>query len=337
MEVFLKYRTLGKTGWRISEIGFGTMPLSGMYGPVDDSVAVETMLYAFEQGINFVDTALMYGAGRAHLQIAEALKQWQGEKIYVATKAEPLRWPDPYDGNPTMRGRYPEWYLRAEVERSLKQLGVERIDLFQLHCWMPQGITQLEWLETLNALRLEGLIDKISVSIRDHRPEDGVALAKLALVDSHQVVFNLFDQRPADALFKAGAETNTGFIVRVPFDCGALIGNWTSETYKSFAKGSIQDTYFAGWRFQETYARVEKLKELVKPYYSSLAEAALRFCLSESAVSTVIPGVASTKEIDLNVRYSDGQPFPQELKEALKPHLWPRNFYAPDRREDHAA
>ncbi len=330
----MNYRTFGRTGWRISEIGLGTMPLSGMYGPVDDNAAVKTMLYALEGGINFIDTALMYGSGRAHLQIAKVLKEWDGDKIYVATKAEPLRWPDPYDSNPVMRGRYPDWYLRAEVERSLRQLEVERLDLFQLHCWMPRGITQLEWLETLNALRLEGLIDKIGVSIRDHRPEDAVDLAKLALVESQQVVFNLFDQRPSDVLFKAGQETNTGFIVRVPFDSGALIGNWTPETYKSFAKDSIQDRYFADWRFKETYARVEKLKELVKPYYSSLAEAALRFCLSEQAVTTIIPGVASPKEIDLNVRYSDGQPFPQELKEALKPHLWPRNFYAPDRSDE---
>jgi aryl-alcohol dehydrogenase-like predicted oxidoreductase len=331
----MKYRTLGKTDWRVSEIGLGTMPLSGMYGPVDDTAAVKTILYAFEKGINFVDTALMYGNGRAHLQIAEALKQWRGEKIYVATKAEPLRWPDSSEDNPTMRGRYPEWYLRAEVERSLKQLGVERIDLFQLHCWMPQGITQLEWLETLNTLRLEGKIDKIGVSIRDHRPEDGVDLAHLGLVDTQQVVLNLFDQRPADALFRVGRETNMGFIIRVPFDSGSLTGNWTPDTYKHFAKDSIQDKYFAGWRFNETYERVQKLKELIKPYYSGLAEAALRYCLSESAITTVIPGMASPKEIDLNLPYSDGQPFPEALKVALKPHLWPRNFYAPDRTDEH--
>jgi aryl-alcohol dehydrogenase-like predicted oxidoreductase len=329
----MKYRTFGKTGWQLSEIGLGTMPLSGMYGPVDDEAAVKTILYALERGINFIDTALMYGSGRAHLQIAKALKQWDGHKVYVATKAEPLRWPDSFDGDPMMRGRYPEWYLRGEVERSLKQLGVERLDLFQLHCWIPQGLTQLDWLETLNNLRVQGLIDKIGVSVRDHRPEDGVALAKLGLVDSHQVVFNMFDQRPADALFREGRKTNTGFIVRVPFDSGSLIGNWAPETYQSFAKGSIQDTYFAGWRFQETYKRVEKLKALIKPYYSSLAEAALRYCLSDAAVTTVIPGMATPHEIDLNLPYSDGQGFPEELKEALKAHAWPRNFYAPDRTE----
>jgi aryl-alcohol dehydrogenase-like predicted oxidoreductase len=329
----MKYRTFGKTGWQLSEIGLGTMPLSGMYGPVDDNDAVKTLLYGLERGINFIDTALMYGSGRAHLQIAKALKEWNGHKVYVATKAEPIRWPDSFDGNPMMRGRYPDWYLRAEVERSLKQLEVERIDLFQLHCWIPKGLTELDWLETLNDLRVQGLIDKIGVSIRDHRPEDGIDLAKFGLVDSQQVVFNIFDQRPVDALFREGQKTNTGFIARVPLDSGSLIGNWKADTYKSFAKGSIQDGYFAGWRFQETYKRVEKLKELIKPYYSSLAEAALRYCLSDEAVTTVIPGVASTKEIDLNVRYSDGQKFPEDLKEAFKAHAWPRNFYAPDRNE----
>jgi aryl-alcohol dehydrogenase-like predicted oxidoreductase len=119
---------------------------------------------------------------------------------------------------------------------SLRRLGVERIDLFQLHCWLGSGVEELDWLETLNALRVEGKIDQIGVSIRDYRPEEGVALAQLALAASIQVVFNMFEQRPAAGLFPAGAASSTAFIARVPFDSGALIGNWTEDTYAGWAE-----------------------------------------------------------------------------------------------------
>lgn len=137
--------------------------------------------------------------------IGRALRNWSGHKIYVATKAQPVEWPSPDDETPQMRGRYPAWYLRKMVDNALRRLQVDRIDLFQLHSWMASGLYELDWLETLNALRVEGKIDQIGVSIRDYRPADGVDLARLGLVASQQVVLNLFEQRPAGELFKAGA------------------------------------------------------------------------------------------------------------------------------------
>jgi len=174
------------------------------------------------------------------------------------------------------------------------------------------------------------MVDQVGVSIRDHRPEDGVNLATLGLVSTQQVVFNMFDQRPAETLFRLGSKTGMGFIARVPFDSGSLIGNWKPDTYKDFAENSIRQMYFKGWRFEETYNRVEAIKKLVEPYYPILAEAALRYCLSEKAVGTVIPGMANPHEIDLNLAYSDGEAFPEDLKQALAAHAWPRNFYVPD-------
>src|SRR4051812_4922729 len=130
----MRYRPFGTTGWDVSEIGFGAWQLSGEWGAMDDAASVKTLLHAFERGINFVDTAQMYGRGHSETIVGQALKQWRGGRIYVATKVQPTVWPDPDDGAPLMRGRYPEWHVRQVVEGSLSRLKVECIDLFQLHC-----------------------------------------------------------------------------------------------------------------------------------------------------------------------------------------------------------
>jgi aryl-alcohol dehydrogenase-like predicted oxidoreductase len=323
----MRFRTFGRTGWQVSEIGFGAWQIGGGWGKVDDSQSIDTLLCAFEKGVNFVDTAQMYGLGHSEEVIGRALKEWKGGKIYVATKAQPVVWPDPDEDNPPMRGRYPPWHLRANVENSLKRLGVERLDLFQLHCWLSDGLFSLDWLETLNELRLEGKIDHVGVSIRDYRPDEGADLARFGLVDSIQVVFNMFEQRPAGGLFKAGARTGTAFIARVPLDSGALTGLWTPDSYSKFEPGSQPHSMFRGERFMETLNRVERLKDLVKPFYSSLAEAAMRYVLAAPQLSTLIPGMKNKAEVDMNISVSDGKTFPQELLAALSAHGWVRNYY----------
>jgi aryl-alcohol dehydrogenase-like predicted oxidoreductase len=323
----VKYREFGTTGWKVSEIAFGGWQLGGQWGEVDDRASINSLLHAFERGVNFVDTAEYYGEGHSEEVIGKALGQWSGDKAYVATKVRPVVWPSPDEDDPMMRGRYSEWYVRDAVEKSLRRLGVEQIDLFQLHGWFKEGLRSLDWLETLNALRQEGKIDKIGVSIRDYRPDEGVDLARFGLVDSLQVVFNMFEQRPAEQLFPAGERTGAGFIARVPFDSGSLIGHWTPDTYATWPEDSVPAWLFRGERFTQTLERVEALKKLCAPYYPTLAEAALRYALSDPHVSTVIPGMLTRDEIDMNVAYSDGEPFPAELKDHLPDHGWPRNFY----------
>lgn len=323
----MQYREFGRTGWQVSEIAFGGWQLGGQWGEVDDEASIAALLHAFERGVNFVDTAEYYGEGHSEEVVGEALRRWDGDKIYVATKVRPVRWPAPNEDDPLMIGRYPEWYVRQNVEQSLKRLGVERLDLFQLHGWFPDGITTLDWLEVLNALRQEGKVDKVGVSIRDYRPEDGVELARFGLVDSLQVVCNMFEQRPRHALFPAGADSASAFIARVPFDSGSLIGHWTENTYDSWPEDSVPAWLFRGERFGETLRRVEALKKLCSHYFPTLAEAALRFTLASPEVSTVIPGMRTPAEVDMNVSCSDGKPFPTELLDALGEHGWPRNFY----------
>lgn len=324
----MRYRTFGRTGWSVSEIAFGGWQLGGDWGTVDDDASVATLLHAFDRGINFVDTAELYGRGHSEEVIGRALRQWRGSRIHVATKVQPVVWPDPSDDAPEMRARYPRWYLRKGVDDALRRLQVERIDLLQLHSWMPDGIANLDWLETLNQLRVAGKVEHIGVSLRDYRPGEGVDLARLGLVASEQVVFNLFEQRPDHELFAAGAETGTAFIARVPFDSGSLIGHWTPDTYAQWQPGSVPHTLFRGERFTETLARVEALKKVTSAYFPTLAEAAMRYTLSSPQVATVIPGMSSPREVDLNIAYSDGEPFPPELRDALPEHCWPRNFYA---------
>jgi aryl-alcohol dehydrogenase-like predicted oxidoreductase len=323
----MRYRDFGRTGWQISEIGFGAWQIGGDWGKVDDAHSIDTLHYAFDKGINFVDTAELYGNGHSEDVIGQALKSWKGSKIYVATKVRPIQWPSPDDTNPQMRGRFPEWYIRENVERSLKRLGVEYIDLYQMHSFMPAAMIELDWLETLHKLQREGKIDRIGVSLRDNEPGEGVDAAACGLVDSFQVIFNMFEQRPAQKLFPAGEKSNVAFIARVPLDSGSLVGHWHANSYAEFETGSQPFNMFRGERFVETLRRVQALKEICNPYYATLAEAAMRYVLSEQQISTLIPGMRNRKEVDMNIAISDGAVFSDMLKGQLRTHMWVRNYY----------
>ena len=324
----MEYRTFGKTGWKLSEIGFGGWQLGGTWGNVDDSESIETLLYAFEQGINFVDTAMLYGAGRSETVIGQALKQWKNDRIYVATKVPPSVWNQQTELNAPMRGRYNAVYMREQVEASLKRLDVECIDLLQLHGWYHHGAYELDWLEALNELKLEGKVQDIGVSLHDALPEQGVAVAKLGLVDSIQVLYNIFEQEPADELFAAAQSTDTAIIARVPLDSGALTGTWNASTLKEWSEDDKRyQMYSKKDNFQQTLDRIDAIKTETAPHYENLAEAALRFALNHEAVSAVIPGMRNKHEVDLNTVHSDGKTFPSELAEALKPHAWKHSFY----------
>ncbi len=330
----MKYRKFGRTDWDVSEIGFGAWGIGGSWGPVDDDLSIRTLLTAFESGVNFVDTAQMYGNGHSEEVIGRALRQWTGNHIYTATKVQPVAWPHADESNPDFAGRYPARHLREQCEASLKRLGLEAIDLYQLHGWFPSGVADTEWFYTLTELMQEGKIRAVGVSLRDYRPEEGLGIVEAGLTDSIQVVFNLFEQRPADRLFPLCREQDTGVIARVPFDEGALIGNWSLESYEQFADNDFRRKYFKGERFPRTLEKVEALKatvrEVIGDQYASLAEVALRYTLSIPGVSCAIPGIKNLEELRANISVSDGEPLSDELLEALKPHNWPRNYHNPN-------
>jgi len=323
----MKYRQFGKTGWQVSEIAFGAWQLGGTWGAVDNSESIDTLLHAFESGINFVDTAIAYGNGHSETLVGQALQQWSGEHIFVSTKVLPK---DLRPGNAdqlSMRGQYPFDYLRDAVDGSLRRLQVECIDLLQLHLWIEDGMQHLDWLDSLVRLVDGGKIRAFGVSLPDIQPASGVLLAKCGLVSSQQVIFNLFEQEPADTLFRAGESTSTAFIARVPFDSGALTGSWNQSTYAQWSEDDKRHEMYRDGRFEETLERVTALEALCADYYPGLAEAAMRFCLSDSAVSTVACGMRNRAEVDMNTAWSDGHAFPTELRTALAPHAWKHSFY----------
>ncbi|NWK54123.1 aldo/keto reductase [Verrucomicrobiaceae bacterium N1E253] len=327
----MQYRPFGKTNWQVSEIGFGAWQLGGTWGKVDDQESIDTLLYAFSQGINFVDTAALYGAGRSEEVVGKALRQWQQhskDPIYIASKIPPAVWNQQMDIDAPMRGRYPLVYAKEQVESCLRRLNIDCLDLIQLHGWYHKGCYELDWLEALNTLKSEGKVQHIGVSLHDARPDQGVMLAKLGLVDSIQVLFNIFEQEPMLELFPAACESNTAIIARVPLDSGSLTGTWTKETIEQWPGDDKRHQMYAkDGNFEHTLERIEKIKDTCTPYYTGLAEAALRFVLHHKAVSLTIPGMRNGHEVDLNIHHSDGAKFPNELVKQLRQHTWKHSFY----------
>lgn len=320
-------RAFGRTGWQIGEVAFGAWQLGGQWGRVDDDESVRTLHEAFDRGVDFVDTAEMYGSGHSEEVVGRSLRQWRGDRIRVATKVQPPRWPHPSVDDPDIAEAYRPEYLRAQAEQSLRRLGVDRIDLYQLHCWMPGGMRDLTWLDALHELRSEGKIDRIGVSLRDYRPDEGVELAASGLVDSIQVIYNIFEQQPEHELFPAAQESGTAIIARVALDSGSLSGAWTLQTYEEWEEGSVLKTMFRGERFAETLARVAAVKEVTEEHYQGLDEAAVRFVLDSPAVSTAIVGMTSRRRLARNLSFADGEGLAEGMHERLRGFEWRRNFY----------
>jgi len=320
-------RKFGRSDWEVSEVSFGAWQLGGQWGPVDDNESLQALRTSYESGVNFVDTAQMYGLGHSEKIVGQSLKQWSGEQIKVATKAQPVQWPSADEGDPNFADLYPRKYLIQQVEDSLRRLDVECIDVFQLHCFAPDGMRNQEWLEVLSEMRDAGKIDMIGVSIRDYRPEDGVELAKSGLVDSIQVIYNIFEQQPEVDLFPAASQGGTAIIARVALDSGSLSGAWTKDSYSRWPEGSVLNTMFRNERFLETLNRVDEIKQITSPYYSNLAEAAVRFVLDRPEVSTAILGMSNSKRIRENVSFSDNKKMDPELRSKLAGMQWRRNYY----------
>lgn len=323
----MQYRKFGRADWSVSDISFGAWQIGGQWGAVDDQASITALLASYEGGVNLVDTAQMYGDGRSETLVGQSLRKWHGDQIRVATKIPPLSWPDADETGLELNLFYPDQYLRDQVDESLIRLQLDRIDLLQLHCWVPSGLSDLRWLETLKELRQAGKLDRIGVSLRDYRPDEGIELARSGLVDSIQVIYNIFEQRPEQDLFPAAAQAGTAIIARVVLDSGALSGAWTKHSYNSWEEGSVLHYMFRGGRFEETLERVTQLTELTSDYFDTLAEAAIRFALSPPAVTTAVIGMTRPKRIAENLAFSDGSPFPKTLRGQLSDHEWRRNFY----------
>jgi aryl-alcohol dehydrogenase-like predicted oxidoreductase len=321
----MNLRRLGRTGLEVSEIGYGAWGIGqSMWIGADDAESLRALDRAIDLGVNFIDTALAYGEGHSEQLVGAAVRK-RTETVYVATKIPPkdMTWPARAGSHPD--DAFPGDHIRACTERSLRHLGTDAIDVQQFHVWHDDWLEQGDWLETVEALKQEGKIRWFGVSINDHQPETALQLVRSGRVDTVQVIYNVFDQSPEDELFAATAEHDVGVLARVPFDEGALTGAITPET--TFPEGDFRARYFRGDRKQQVATRVQAIVDDLGIGPEEIAETALRYILSHDAVSTVIPGMRSIRNVERNAAAGDGKGLRREQVDKLRAHRWIRDFY----------
>lgn len=321
----MHYRTMGKTGLKVSEIGYGAWGIgkSNWIGASDDE-SIQALNRAIDLGLNFIDTALGYGDGHSERLIGQVLRERQ-ETIYVATKIPPKNYQWPAQPGVPVHETFPADHVIACTEQSLKNLGLETIDVQQFHVWSDEWVGEGDWLDAVQKLKEQGKIRHFGISINDHQPNNALKLIRTGVVDTVQVIYNIFEQSPEDELLPLCQEKNVGVIVRVALDEGGLTGTITPDT--TFPEGDFRNGYFRGDRKREVFERVNRIAEDLGIGLDKMAETALRFVLSHPAVSTVIPGMRSIRNVERNMPVGDGKGLPAEQVEKLKAHRWIRNFY----------
>jgi len=323
----MKYRKLGRTGFEVSEIGYGAWGIGGtQWIGATEKESMQTLRHAIDLNVNFIDTALAYGDGRSEELVGRAVKESE-RHVYIATKVPPKNRLWPARPGIGLEEVFPHDYIVRSTEESLKNLGVDTIDLQQLHVWNSDWLDRDEWRRAFETLKSSGKVRAIGISINDHQPDTGIGIIETGLIDTVQVIYNIFDQTAEHALFPACLKHNVGVIARVPFDEGALTGRIDERTV--FPEGDFRASYFRGERLRQVQDRVAGIvDDLQLPDASHLAEVAIRFCLSHPAVSSVIPGMRSVSSVDGNVMASGQGPLPPGTLEVLREHAWNRNFYA---------
>jgi aryl-alcohol dehydrogenase-like predicted oxidoreductase len=320
-------RRLGRTGWRVAEIGYGAWQIGGtMWGDVPESAARAAVDAALESGIDFFDTALAYGHGRSERLLGEALRaSGERDRVRVATKVPPMNWEWPARRGIPLREVFPASWIHECAERSQANLGGEPIDLLQLHVWSDGWLEEGEWHDALSGLRESERIRGFGVSVNDHDPASAVGVTRSGMIDTVQVIYNVFDPTAEAELFPAAQAADVGVIVRVPLDEGSLAGGFREDT--AFADGDMRRVYFKGERLGETVRRVERLRPLLETDSQTMAQGALRYCLSHPACSTVIAGSTKPSHIRENAEASRLGPLEAPVRLRLNMHAWSRNFY----------
>ncbi|HKE35347.1 MAG TPA: aldo/keto reductase [Candidatus Acidoferrum sp.] len=324
----MRYRRFGRTGWNVSEIGYGMWGMGGWSGS-DDKESIESLQRAVDLGCNFFDTAWAYGDGHSEQLLGKTLRANKNnaaacepdKKLYVATKVPPKnrRWPSRPEYS--LDDSYPPDYIFEYVDKSLKNLGVETLDLIQLHTWEDGWLDNERISRAFETLRRGGKVRAVGLSLNRWEPANGIRAVRTGLIDAVQVIYNIFDQNPEDELFPACREKDVAVIARVPFDEGSLTGTLTLDS--KWPKDDWRSTYFVPENLKASVERANALKPLLSDGMN-MPEMALRFILNNPDVHTTIPGMRKLKNVESNLAASDKGPLPAGLYAQLRPHRWVR-------------
>lgn len=316
----MRYRRFGRVGWQVSEIGYGMWGMGSWSGSSDEE-SIASLQHAVDLGCNFFDTAWAYGAGRSEGLLGQLVRDNSRKHLYTATKIPPknLQWPSRREFS--LDDCFPPDHIEEYVHKSLLNAGLESFDLVQFHVWEDHWTEDARWARKMDELRRQGLLRAVGISINRWEPWNGVRTVRSGLVDSVQVIYNIFDQNPEDELFPACREMDVAVIARVPFDEGSLTGTLTKES--RWPEGDWRNTYFVPQNLIPSVERADALKPLV-PTGMTMPEVALRFILDNPTVSTIIPGMRKLKHVESNIAASDAGPLPEELHAKLREHRWER-------------
>ncbi len=316
----MHYRRFGKTGWKVSEIGYGMWGLAGWTGS-DANEVDDALRKAVDMGCNFFDTAWAYGDGRSEKILGQLIKDYRDKKLYAATKIPPKNRKWPSKPEYVLKEVFPNDYIIEYTEKSLKNLDIESIDLLQFHVWEDSWANNDEWKSAITRLTKEGKVKHWGISVNRWEPNNSLQSLKTNLFSSVQVIYNIFDQSPEDELFPLCTDLDIGIIARVPFDEGTLTGTLTYDTV--FPKDDWRSTYFVPQNLKSSVDHANALKPLI-PDGMTMAQMALRFILSNPDVGTIIPGMRKIKNVEANIGTSDGKGLSKELVKELRKHRWDR-------------
>jgi len=316
----MQYRRFGRTGWNVSEIGYGMWGMAGWSGS-EDAESLASLQRAVDLGCNFFDTAWAYGDGHSEQLLGKILCANPSKKLYTATKVPPKNRKWPAQREYSLDDCYPPEYIEEYVEKSLANLGVKTLDLIQLHTWEDKWLDDKRLLPVIEKLRSSAKVRAFGLSLNRWEPWNGVRAVRNGIVDAVQVIYNIFDQNPEDELLPACREKDVAVIARVPFDEGSLTGSLTFES--KWPAGDWRNTYFVPDNLKATVARVDEIKKIRRGGIS-LAEMALRFILDNKDVSTIIPGMRRIANVEANVAASDRGALPGPVQAELRKHRWDR-------------
>jgi aryl-alcohol dehydrogenase-like predicted oxidoreductase len=316
----MKFRRFGRTSWNVSEIGYGMWGLAGWTGS-DSNEVMQALERSVELGCNFYDTAWGYGAGKSEQILGELVRKHSGKRLYCATKIPPKNFKWPSKPNYSLEECFPASHIIEYTEKSLKNLGTDRIDLQQFHVWEDHWHDHDDWKFAIDKLKKEGKIRFIGISVNRWEPNNVLKTLETGLIDSVQVIYNIFDQAPEDKLFPLCRKLDIGVIARVPFDEGSLTGTLTRDTV--FPKDDWRSTYFVPENLNSSVDHADALKPLI-PQGMTMPEMALRFILANDDVHTIIPGMRKVRNVEANTGASDGRLLEQSLMKKLKDHRWDR-------------